>query len=283
MAIDFHELTDRLERFSSPRLALRPLCLADAWPLFHASRNPQFNENLAWDRPADIDGVVQRLELICRAARRGELTALAAVLRETGEWVSLFRFFSPMDKEPGVLEMGIWTHERFWTGRHSLDLGRLCIDTTFRVSDADRLIGLAAPANRGSRHLMRMCGMTERRQSFKFHETGRKLPTVQYEIARTEWQASCASMSPFFEFKRSSKPGIAAALATPVPIVSVDAIEVADAAGSDASAGVTEPQESFEAILINRWSELSSAESPARRASLPESPGAGANSLASPA
>jgi RimJ/RimL family protein N-acetyltransferase len=260
MAFDFHELTERLERFSSSRLALRPLCLADAWPLYQASRNPLFNENLAWDQPPDIEGVVQRLELICRAARRGELTALAAVVRDTGEWVSLFRFFKPMDNEPGVIEMGIWTHDRFWTGRHSLDLGRLCVDTAFRVSEAERLIGLAAPGNRGSRHLMVMCGMTERRQSFKFHETGRKLPTVQYEITRAEWQASCAEKSPFYEFDRPARPlGV---------LDRGDTISVKERQESMVPQVVRDPvakEDSLAELLMKRWSEQASSGVPATR------------------
>lgn len=255
MTFDFQGLTHRLERFSSSRLALRPLCLADAWPLFQASRNPHFNENLAWDQPADIDGVVQRLELICRAARRGELTALAAVVRDTGEWVSLFRFFPPMDKEPRVVEMGIWTHDKFWTGRHSFDLGKLCVDTAFRVSDARRLIGLAAPSNRGSMHLMRMVGMTERCHSFKNHETGRRLPTIQFEITREEWEAIRPEAGLFREFSLARKSDMAA---HPPPAEGAKVSPPMEASTVLATTNTFEAHATLEELLMKQWTEASS-------------------------
>ena len=46
MAFDFASLSERLERVYSRRLALRPLSLADAWPLFEATRNPLFNRHI---------------------------------------------------------------------------------------------------------------------------------------------------------------------------------------------------------------------------------------------
>lgn len=262
MNFDFQELTHRLERFSSSRLALRPLCLADAWPLFQASRNQHFNENLAWDQPADIDGVVQRLELICKAARRGELTALAAVARDTGEWVSLFRFFPPMNKQPGVVEMGIWTHVKFWTGHHSFDLGKLCVDTAFRVSNVRRLIGLAAPGNRGSIHLMRMVGMTERCRSFKYHETGRKLPTIQYEVTREEWEASRSETSPFHELGRARKADMPAhSLQAGVAEVS----QSAEASAALVAMRTSDVHATLEDLLLEQWTEAGATTARARR------------------
>ena len=260
MNFDFQELTYRLERFSSARLALRPLCLADAWPLFQASRDQRFNEHLAWDRPEDVDGVVRRLELICKAARRGELTALAAVARDSGEWVSLFRFFPPMDREPGVVEMGIWTHFKFWSGRHSLDLGRMCVDTAFRVSDVGRLIGLAAPGNRGSMHLMRMVGMTERCHSFKLHETGRRLPTVQYEIMRDEWEALKPTVSPFHEFSHSL---LAETAEVPDQL---DMLQSNDLQATSAALLAMEsgPHTTLEDLLLKQWTKENANTSPLR-------------------
>src|SRR5207237_5531935 len=64
MVHDFQELTDRLERVYSRRLALRPVSLADAWPLFQATRNPLFNKHLLWDQPEDEHAVLQRIDAI---------------------------------------------------------------------------------------------------------------------------------------------------------------------------------------------------------------------------
>ena len=134
MTVDFHSLTDQFERVYSKRLALRQVALADAWPLFQATRNPMFNRHLLWDQPDDDARVLERIDSIVEAVRKGRLTALSAVLKSTGEWVSLYRF-QPHAVYPEHLEMGIWCHDRFWHGRYSLELVRTCIDAVFTMFD----------------------------------------------------------------------------------------------------------------------------------------------------
>ena len=79
MQFDFLELTHALECSFSERVALRPVALCDAWPLFVATRNPMFNQHLLWAQPDREELVLKRVRLIMEASRRGRLTALSAV------------------------------------------------------------------------------------------------------------------------------------------------------------------------------------------------------------
>jgi len=187
MAHDYLELTDRLERAYSRRLALRRATLADAWPLFEATRNPLFNKHLLWDQPTREHDAVARMDAIVEAARRGRLAALSGVLRATGEWASLFRF-QPYAADPRAMEMGIWTHDRFWAGRFSLELGLLCVDAVFDSCGVDRLIGAAAPENRGSCFLMRSVGMSEADLVRRPTESGRTVALQEFELRRFDWE-----------------------------------------------------------------------------------------------
>ena len=191
MAHDYLELTDRLERAYSRRLALRRASLADAWPLFEATRNPLFNKHLLWDQPAREHEALARMDAIVEAARRGRLAALSGVLRATGEWASLFRF-QPYAADPLAMEMGIWTHDRFWAGRFSLELGLLCVDAVFDNCDVDRLIGAAAPENRGSCFLMRSVGMSEADLVRRPTESGRTVALQEFELLRVDWERQVA-------------------------------------------------------------------------------------------
>ena len=186
MVLDFHELTDRLERTYSKRMALRSVSLADAWPLFQATRNPLFNKYLLWDQPYDEQEVHERIEAIVQAARRGGMTALSGVVRTTGEWVSLFRF-QPYGADPLAMEMGVWIHDRFWHGRYSLELGRLCVDAAFDSCNVERLVGASAPENRGSCHLMKSVGMTEAKLVTRYTESDRPVQLQEFELSRSEW------------------------------------------------------------------------------------------------
>jgi len=189
MSFDFRDLADRLEKRCSRRLALRELAYCDAWPLFQATRTPRFNEHLTWAMPQQEREAEARVDAIRAAARRNQLTALSAVVRDTGEWVSLFRF-QPSGHGPKSLEIGVWTHPNFWHGRYSPELMTLCIDGAFESSDASEIVGAGAVENRGSLALMRVAGMKAGRSFQKETESGVLLPAIEYRISRDEWQTS---------------------------------------------------------------------------------------------
>lgn len=192
MVHDYHELADRLERAYSRRIALRRLSLADAWPLFEATRNPLFNRFLMWDAPADPREVLERVDAIVAAQRRGRMAAMSGVLRETGEWASLFRF-QPYGGDPDVMEMGVWTHHRFWHGRFTLELAKMCLDACFGASEVERLVGAASPENAGSCQLMRLAGLRETDLVFRTTEGGRRVELQEFEITREAWEAGAGA------------------------------------------------------------------------------------------
>jgi len=199
VVLDFQELTDRLERAYSRRLALRPVSLADAWPLFQATRNPLFNKHLLWERPDHENEVLARVDAIVQASRSGQMAAVSGVVKTTGEWTSLFRF-QPYGNEPGTMEMGVWMHDRFWHGRYSLELGRLCVNAAFGSCDVQRLVGQSVPENRGSRHLMRSVGMSDGKLLTRHTESGSPVLAQEFELSRSEWmlQEQAAAGSSFY-------------------------------------------------------------------------------------
>src|SRR5688572_17752970 len=140
MQFDFQELAEALECSFTRRVALRPIALSDAWPLFAATRNPAFNRHLAWAQPENEELVLKRVRLIMDASRKGRLTALSAVQRSTGEFIGLFRFL-PHATLQDTVEMGVWMHDKFWHGRYSLELTKLCISAAFSLSGVSRLLG----------------------------------------------------------------------------------------------------------------------------------------------
>jgi len=193
MEFDFLELTQALECSFSERVALRPVAVCDAWPLFVATRNPLFNRHLLWPQPECEEQVLKRVRMIMEASRRGRLTALSAVARQTGEFIALFRF-QPHATLPDAIEMGIWVHDKFWHGRYSLELGRLCVSAAFTLSDqVQLLLGASAPENRGSCHLMQSVGMTPGRMVLRDTEMGVQALLCEYTITRAQWAARHAT------------------------------------------------------------------------------------------
>ena len=205
MAFDFPELSLNLQRAHGRRIALRPAALCDAWPLFHATRNPLFNKHLLWPQPEQESAVLERMDLIVNAASRGRLSALSAVVKATGEWIGLFRF-QPYRDDPQTLEMGVWLHDKFWHGRYSLEIGRLCVDAAFALSDVQRLIGASAPDNRGSCSLMLAVGMSPTDLVMRDAETGTPVLLQEYSITREQWNHR-QSPRPGFDVVRTAAAG----------------------------------------------------------------------------
>lgn len=194
----FTDLNEGLERLHSRRLVLRPLCLADAWPLHAATRVPAFNQHLAWDAPEDLQAVVMRVQAIMAASRQGRLSAVSAVSKASGAWVSLFRFL-PWRADPSAIEVGIWTHIDYWKGEYSLELGHMCIDAAFTLTDASRVVGLSLPENRSSCRLMENVRMARVGMDMRVAENGRRLDVVQYELRREAWEVERLSRELRFE------------------------------------------------------------------------------------
>jgi RimJ/RimL family protein N-acetyltransferase len=189
MPTDFHDLTARLTSVYSKRLALRPVCLSDTWPLFDATRHPAFNEHLLWDQPGTEWEVYRRVEAVVEATRTGKMASVSAVLKETGAWVSLFRFQpAGVGEAEETLEMGLWTHARYWHGRISLELGRMCVDAAFQQPGVERLIGITSTDNRASQQLMELVGLHLRGQALRDSESGLSRPSLVFEVDRATWE-----------------------------------------------------------------------------------------------
>lgn len=183
---DFLALTEQLERVHTTRLALRPVSLCDAWPLFLASRNPLFNQHLMWEQPSSNSVVLERMDKIVDAARVGRLTALSAVVKTTGEWVSLYRFQRQL-ADPSLIEMGIWTHDKFWRGHFSLELTKACVDSAFTHSDIACLVAASSLSNKGSCRVLNHCGLIPTHRAIRQTEEGTEADLQEFRITREQW------------------------------------------------------------------------------------------------
>ena len=118
--------------------------------------------------------------------------------------------------------MGIWTHDRFWHGRYSLELGRICIDAAFECSEFSTLVGAAAVENKSSCHLMTAVGMRPTSLVKRTTETGREVELQEFEITRHEW-ASRVKRGQSFESFGKNEPAadsVAKLLKTPEEVTS---------------------------------------------------------------
>lgn len=150
---------------TTERLLLCRPCLADAVPLFEATRHPEFNRFLLWKAPGRIEEMEQRVSLVLAQDARNELCAVAARERMNSRFVALLRL-TPM-AQLGSLEMGYWTHPDFWGGGYTSELVRRCVHTAMSCPGVQRIVAMAADENLAS------CALLERSGFVRKHVTPR--------------------------------------------------------------------------------------------------------------
>lgn len=190
MNVNFTHLSENLSRVYSPRIALRPVTLADGWPLFEATKNPLFNKYLTWPKPDQDVETLERVDLIQDAVAKGQMSAVSAVVRSTGEWIGLFRFIPYRQNGKivdGAMEAGIWSRDTFWNGQYSLEVGVLCMDAGFRFTDVDTIYGLTAPENRSSCAIMVRGGLHRAGLTTRITEDDREIAAQEFCVTRDQW------------------------------------------------------------------------------------------------
>jgi len=186
MSHDFLNLTSSLQRVYSDRIALRPVSMADGWPLFEATKNPLFNKYLMWSRPKDASETLERIDMIADAVAKGQMSAVSVVLRSTGEWIGLFRF-QPYRQFDDTLEIGFWSRDTFWQGRFGIEVGVLCVAAAFKLSTVSRIVGASSPENRSSTHGMQLGGLKPGEITYRRTEDDEEVALQEFSVTRDEW------------------------------------------------------------------------------------------------
>jgi RimJ/RimL family protein N-acetyltransferase len=227
--MNYRSLSKSLQSVYSPRVALRPVSLADAWPLFEATKNPLFNQYLTWPAPKEEKESLERISLIEDAVEKGQMCAVSAVVRSTGEWIGIFRiqpFFHDDKIVAGAVETGIWARDTFWHGNYSLEVGVMCIDAAFKFTDVGTVYASAAPENRSSCALLRRGGLQPGRTFKKQTEMMTELNAQEFFTTRESWAGQTHAQKYFRCYDPHSKLPHSVAPAERV----IDVREVADEA-----------------------------------------------------
>jgi RimJ/RimL family protein N-acetyltransferase len=189
--IDFPLLTKSLSRRSSERIALRALSHCDMWPLWQATRNEAFNRFLTWSQPDDEAELQRRVDTLLTCAEQGRGSFLSVVIKDTGEWASLFRFGPPTPElnKPRSVEAGIWTHPKFWAAGLSAEMSRLMLEGVFQHSKAESLVAQGEVSNKAVLRLFETCGLAFSSHRKHRFEDGLERDMAVYELTREAWQA----------------------------------------------------------------------------------------------
>jgi RimJ/RimL family protein N-acetyltransferase len=117
-------------------LSFRPVARCDAFPLFEASRHPEFNRFLLWPAPQKEQGTVLQVDKLIREWLLNMTATFSIVERMSGTWVGLVKLF-PYKDPKGVLqdgvEMSLMIHSNAWATGVVERAGRGVVQTLLDV------------------------------------------------------------------------------------------------------------------------------------------------------
>lgn len=110
------------------KVAFRPFSRADGFPLFEATRHPDFNRNLLWAAPDTEHEIFQQVDKLIREHTLGRALVFSVSDRPTGTWQGLLRV---KDYEDGV-ELSLYLHPDTWHRGFVVTVGSATIELIFR-------------------------------------------------------------------------------------------------------------------------------------------------------
>jgi RimJ/RimL family protein N-acetyltransferase len=123
--------------------SFRPLERCDAFPLFEATRNTEFNKFLLWHAPENEDGIVIQVDKLIRESTLNRSITLSLCERKTGTWIGLVRLQAYADG----MEMGLMLHPQVWSTGVVANAGRAVIQTLLEHAGKTSIYVRVRPGN----------------------------------------------------------------------------------------------------------------------------------------
>ena len=181
---DFRLVAQHAVLYHTERLAMRQMSHSDLWPLWNATRHPEFNKGVLWSQPDDPVDVARRTIRLSLAAECGDIAAVSAVLRETGQWGAVFRYLM-LDED---LELGLWSHPTLWGNGIGTEVTRLAVFAAFLEVGVTSMCARVAASNRPAVRVLEKAGLTYAGEYPSKHESLGVVERQLFRITREQFQ-----------------------------------------------------------------------------------------------
>lgn len=173
-----------LEAHTSSSLAFRPLARSDGWPLFVATRNPEFNRFLLWNAPDDIHKLMPQVEKLLRDHNLKNMVALSLVERDDGVWRGM-AIIKPFREG---MEMSLYLHPSSWNKGHVLSSGCAIIELIRKADPNMPIYNRVKTGNRKMARLNTTYGFEVVDRMDEPHADGSLWDLDVYRLDPSKWQ-----------------------------------------------------------------------------------------------
>lgn len=144
------KLKNTFPSYKTETLVFRPFSKSDCFPLFNASRHPEFNANLAWKAPETITELMPEVLKLIRDDMLNQAAVFSICEQETGKWVGLLKFSQYKDS----LTYSLWVHPDYWKTLYIIRAAHTSAIAFFANTGLDHIYTLAKTTNDVTKKLL---------------------------------------------------------------------------------------------------------------------------------
>jgi RimJ/RimL family protein N-acetyltransferase len=178
-----NELKNTLDNYRAGQLVFRPLCKGDAFPLFDATRNPEFNRHLLWSAPETVEELIVQVNLLRRDHTLNQAAVYSMCERVTGRWAGFIKFAPYLDAH----SISFWIHPNFWKSTIASTAIRFVLEASMNYAKLPKLYAYIKEENEPMQNISEKCGYTYLRNIPFEHADGHIVTMKLYELTQENW------------------------------------------------------------------------------------------------
>jgi RimJ/RimL family protein N-acetyltransferase len=176
-------LKDTFDNYRVGHLVFRPLFKGDAFPLFDATRNPDFNQHLLWSAPETAEELITQVNLLRREHKLNRAAVYSMCDRLTGRWVGFIKFAPYLD----AFSIAIWIHPNSWKSTVGFTASRFALEAAMDLAKVPKLYAYIKAENTPMQDMSEKCGYVYLKNIEIEHADGYMVDAKLYELTQENW------------------------------------------------------------------------------------------------
>jgi RimJ/RimL family protein N-acetyltransferase len=170
--------------FCTENIAFRLFTRSDAFPLYQATLNPEFNKKLAWGPPESFDDVIVQADLLLREMMSNQSLVVSIVEKDTGAWIGLIKTSIYKDS----LIHSLWFHPSYWNKPIIIFASSAWTDLFFKSTGLPKLYAKHAMGHSVTERLVKRSGFVYKYNEAVPHSNGSTVDCRTYELSYENWK-----------------------------------------------------------------------------------------------
>lgn len=185
------QIQNLFQNYYTEDFIYRPFVKSDTFPLFDATKNPEFNRYLLWNAPKDIAELTEQTEMLLREQLMNKHLLISACDLISGEWAGFIKL-TPF--EDGI-ELSLWMHPNYWQNKNYFQIVYGILHLFFTKLSLPFIYVKTHIDNIKMQKIMKGYHFQHCRQTYLTHQNQQQLLFDIYRLEKNIW---CENLDKFY-------------------------------------------------------------------------------------